>query len=262
MLISNAENKGFTGGMNIGLGAASGDYIYLTEDDIRLERDCIQHLIQYAGANAHAGLMSPVMCSEGSGMVICAGGEVTLSGIYRNKLNGEGSLDHEQFTKPFNVTYIPGASMFAAKSFWRDVKGFRAEFFMYGEDVELCLRAVKAGYEITVLPQSKIYQFVPSTTETGPVISFHKLKNLFALYVLHAPYSVWPEFLFRYGLLGLLRTLKGGPKEMRRFLSAWLWVTRSAPSLLADRLLSRHDSSTRSRIADQDLLQETTRLGV
>ena len=40
-LISNDSNRGFTGGMNQGIAAARGEYVYLTEDDIELSPDCL-----------------------------------------------------------------------------------------------------------------------------------------------------------------------------------------------------------------------------
>ena len=46
-LIQNATNLGYTGGMNRGLKDATGEYVFLTEDDIVLDKDCIQCLVKH-----------------------------------------------------------------------------------------------------------------------------------------------------------------------------------------------------------------------
>src|SRR5687768_46276 len=46
-LIANTTNRGFTGGMNQGLAAAGGEYVYLTEDDIELDPACVATLVDF-----------------------------------------------------------------------------------------------------------------------------------------------------------------------------------------------------------------------
>ena len=58
-LIANASNLGFTGGMNCGIAAAAGSYIYLTEDDIELDRNCIAALVAYLRAARRGGPGGP-----------------------------------------------------------------------------------------------------------------------------------------------------------------------------------------------------------
>src|SRR5689334_5341404 len=60
-LVANSTNLGFTGGMNQGLDEATGEYIYLTEDDIELEPDCIAELVGYLAAHPGTALAGPVM---------------------------------------------------------------------------------------------------------------------------------------------------------------------------------------------------------
>src|SRR5260370_29667699 len=62
-LIQNPSNLGFTGGMNEGLGAASGDFVYLTLDDLVLEEDCLLQLTRYLETDAASGLISPILYS-------------------------------------------------------------------------------------------------------------------------------------------------------------------------------------------------------
>src|SRR5580698_4396424 len=77
-LIQNAENLGFATGMNVGMQIASGDYIYLTEDDVVLEPDCVRELVQHALAEPGLGLVSGLMYNKREGTILSAGGRLIL----------------------------------------------------------------------------------------------------------------------------------------------------------------------------------------
>jgi GT2 family glycosyltransferase len=130
------------------------------------------------------------------------------------------------------VTYVAGSSIFARADFLRRVGGFREEFFMYVEDVELCARVARAGRRITVVPDARVYHIEPAE-ETGRAahLELQKLKNFFALYLLHAPRRVLPEFFLRYAALGTLRAALGQGGKARTRLRALWWVLRRARSL-------------------------------
>lgn len=186
-LIQNAENVGFAGGMNVGMKSVSGDYVYLTEDDIVLERDCIRQLTEHAQSDPTLGLACGLMFNKRAGTIRCAGAHVSLERICKIEVLGSGDLDHGQFPHPFDVTYIPGAMMFASREQWQRLGGFRDDFFMYFEDVELCVRARRLKVRITVVPSSKVFHFEPSDKPGSDLLEFHKIKNCLSLYVLHAP---------------------------------------------------------------------------
>lgn len=231
-LLQNPTNVGFAGGMNRGIAAAVGEYVCLTEDDIVLDVDSVRRLVEYAEAHTPTGLLSPLIFNRTAGTVRCAGGEFNLGGVYRKEIHGAGAPDAGLFPRPFDVTYVAGSSIFARADFLRRVGGFREEFFMYVEDVELCARVIRSGRRITVVPDARVYHIEPAE-ETGlaPHLEFQKLKNFFALYLLHAPRRVLPEFFLRYAALGTLRAALGrGGNPWARIRAVW-WALRRARSL-------------------------------
>ena len=235
-LIRNNENLGFTGGMNLGIAEATGEFIYLTEDDMTLDPDCLRHLVEYAEGHLDEGLLSPVLYNRAAGTIRCAGGEVSLGGVHRMKIHGEGQRDGGQFPEPFDVTYVDGAVIFARTRFLRKMGGFREEFFMYVDAVDLSLRVAKCGGRMTVVPRAKARHFEPPEgAPPAPGIAFHKYKNFFSLYLLHAPARHLPEFFCRYAALGLLRAVAGRGGDWRALLKALAWTARRAPSLVWER---------------------------
>jgi GT2 family glycosyltransferase len=233
-LISNAWNSGFTGGMNQGLAEATGEYIYLTEDDIELDRECVATLVNYLERHPEVALAGPVMWNLETPTIRCAGGRFTLGSIYRMRLNAAGQRALAD-TEPFETMYLPGAMIAARTSVLRELGGFHPDFFMYGEDVELCARTLKTGMKIAVVPAAQVHHHDPPDAPVSTLLNFHKQKNLAALYLLHAPARVLPMFVVRYVVADGLKRLLMNPRTLPTWAKAWSWAARRSPRLLAQR---------------------------
>lgn len=230
--LARPTNTGFTGGMNQGIRAATGRYVHLTGDDVVMAPDCVARLAAYAAAHPRT-ILSGVMLDAVTGRILSAGGDVRLEGVFRQVIHGAGQGDTDQFPSPFEVSYIPGAMVFAERSVFEDLCGFRDDFFVYYEDTDFCLRARERGYRIVVEPRARVTHFPADPGPASDTVEFHRLKNFFALYLLHARPAVWPEFLARYAVWGLLRPSARGHRRV--VLRALAWTGRHATTLLADR---------------------------
>jgi GT2 family glycosyltransferase len=233
-LVANATNRGFTGGMNQGLAEARGEYVYLTEDDIELDPACVATLVDYLSRHPEAGLAGPVMWNLRDPTIRCAGGEFELRATYRMRVTCAGQ--HKlSATEPFHTKYLPGAMIAARTSVLRELGGFHPDFFMYGEDVELCARVRERGRAIAIVPAARVYHHEPPDAPESAVLGFHKQKNLVALYLLHAPMSVLPVFFARYAAIDGTRRLFANRRTLPVWLKAWSWAVRRSPRLLAER---------------------------
>jgi GT2 family glycosyltransferase len=238
-LIQNHANVGFTGGMNTGIEASHGEYVHCTLDDLILERDCIRHLVNQAQEQRSDGLFSGILLMEDGCTIRCAGGEFQLSPIYRQTIFGVGEKDQGQYQRPYRVKYVPGGMIFCSLSLMKRFNGFRTEFFMYSEDTDLCARVAQAGHPITVVPQAKVVILNAPHAFKSEGIAFHKIKNLFSLYLLHARLRVLPEFYLRYGVISLLRALVSDRKIVWPRIQAWGWFLRRSPALVRERYRAR-----------------------
>ena len=234
-LIANDHNLGFTGGMNQGLASATGDYIYLTEDDVELAGDCLALLIDHLEQHPEVGLAGPVMWNRHSPTIRCAGGHFTLGGVYRMTVTSEGERALAD-TGPFRTEFLPGAMVAAKTALLRDLGGFREDFFMYREDVELCARVMKRGLGIAIVPAARVYHHEPPDAPASATLAFHKHKNLAAVYFLHAPLAVLPQYLLRYAVFDGVRHAFRDRPARQAWLKAWAWVAMRSPKLLGERL--------------------------
>ena len=234
-LVANPGNLGFTGGMNGGLSEARGEYVYLTEDDVELAADCLVHLVEYLETHREVALAGPIMWNRNEGTVRCAGGEFDLGAVYRMRIVGAGAAEAPQ-TTPFQTMYLPGAAIAARTPQLRELGGFRDDFFMYGEDVELCARVLKRGWHLVIVPAAKVFHHEPPPAHAdSSVVAYHKFKNLGALYLLHARLTVLPMWVLRYAGVGGIRQVLSDRSALMPWLKAWIWLTVQAPALFAQR---------------------------
>jgi len=237
-LIASPDNLGFAGGMNLGWRAAVGEHVLLTEDDIVLAPDCVERLLAFAADRRGCGVTAPLMLNRSTGTIRCAGLLVSLGAVYRQTVLGANEPDDGRFGGPLSVDAVPGAAIFVRRDLLERLGGFRDDFFLYYEDVEFCFRVRGKGHTIWVDPSARVWHHEP----VGPpssVAAYHMQKNLYALYALHAPGRVLPEFALRYAVADTVRSLVRQPSRARRNTQAALWVLRRLPSLLADRRRNR-----------------------
>jgi GT2 family glycosyltransferase len=235
-LISTSANLGFAGGINVAWRAARGRFVYLSEDDIVLAPECVERLAAFAEREPDCGMCAGAIYDRADGRILSAGGEVALRGVFRATLRGRGERDAGQFGEPADVAWLPAGAALARRDVLDLLGGFRDEFFMYFEDVEICVRIRALGFRVCYVPGATV-EHIPTRRSAAPPpdVEFHKLKNLYTLYALHAPARAWPAFAARYGVVEGFRSLAASPERFRLHLRAWGWVLARLPRLLGER---------------------------
>lgn len=234
-LIANADNRGYTGGMNQGLAAVTSDLVLFTEDDILMDAEALAALVDHLQAHQNVGIASGVMWNIASNTVRAAGGEVMLGTRYEKRIHAQGATDYPSDAPAADVTYVPGAVLLARVEQLRDLGGFRDDFFMYYDDDELGVRLRRAGSSLHILPRAVVRHFDPDPAPAPAWLERIKQRNLFSLYVLHAPATVLPAFFARYGVWQPLRTVVRNPRAAWITMTALAATTVRLPRLLRDR---------------------------
>jgi GT2 family glycosyltransferase len=232
-LIRNLSNLGFAGGMNVGLAAARGHYVCLTEDDITLAPDCLARLVDHMRQYPRCGVASGVMLNLGDNTIRYDRGSLALG--MQLQIGYHCADGENQRTEPYAVAWIPGAMVFGRLHYLQAMGGFREDFFMYFEDVELCLRVARSGSSVMVVPSAKVFHYPPPTSSFLADIEYHKLKNLIATYLLHASWTVIPIFLLRYGAWPAIKLAWKRDQRLAPHLRAIGWILRHASALVKER---------------------------
>jgi GT2 family glycosyltransferase len=232
---STGGNLGFTGGMNRGIALASGERVLLTEDDLILHPDCLRHLVEEEARCGRPGLVSGIVRFTADNSICCAGGHFHLRWNFRAEfphLNLTGEMPDK---RPYDSGYVAGCTILARTDYLRWLEGFREEFFVYCEDVDLCLRVLQQGHMLRIVPESVILHQDPPGKPISPFVDFHKRKNFMMLYLLHAPLHLAFVASLKFGCMEALRGMRLSPPVRRARWAALFWYLRNIPHILGMR---------------------------
>jgi len=84
--------------------------------------------------------------------------------LLESRLNGRYPRRLYQAGRPFAVDHPLGAALMIRAQALAQVGGFDERFFMYCEEVDLCLRVKKAGWGVYCVPQAEIVHLVAQST--------------------------------------------------------------------------------------------------
>jgi len=167
-LIKNTQNIGFAAGNNRGVLQARGRYILFLNSDTVLEKNTLQGQIKFMDTHPdYVASTCFVYLKNGKIDPASHRGEPTpwssftyfakLEKLFpKSKLFGQYHHGWQDLTKVHAVPVVTGAFMMVKKKILDQIGLFDEAFFMYAEDVDLCLRINKAGHKIGFNPKVKV----------------------------------------------------------------------------------------------------------
>lgn len=149
-LIQNKENVGFAKANNQGVKLAKGDYICILNPDTIVAEDTFTQLLEFAKDKEKLGVIGCKLI-DGSGTFLPESKRniptpiVSVKKILGSKNSGYYSNLHENDIGKVDI--LVGAFMFMKKNVYEAVAGFDEDYFMYGEDIDLSYKILKAGFQ-------------------------------------------------------------------------------------------------------------------
>lgn len=174
-LIALERNRGFTGACNLGMEAASGEYIALLNNDTEVDRRWAQDIVQAFCRQPEAGIVASKMLLfdrrdhfHTAGDFFCIDGSAGNRGAWQEDV---GQFDREEY-----VFGACGGSAAYRRSMLDRIGLLDDDFFFLLEDMDLSWRAQLAGYKVLYLPSAVVYHHL-SATGGGVTASFHDGRN-------------------------------------------------------------------------------------
>lgn len=161
--IRSEKNLGFAGGNNLAIAHAQGEYLFFINNDAEVTAGCIERLLFMFDKRPKLGVVSPMLCyynesDKEKGDLIQYVGMTAVNPITaRNKIIGEKIRDRGQFILPSPTPYAHGAAMMVKREVIDIVGTMYDSFFLYYEELDWCERIRKAGYEIYIEPNARVY---------------------------------------------------------------------------------------------------------
>jgi GT2 family glycosyltransferase len=191
--IKNPDNKGFAAANNQGIRIAKGEYILLLNSDTIVKPHAFKRLINFMDSHPQVGIAAPQLLNPDGSIQPNGGFLPRLSNIIAWML----FVDDLPFVSPwfwsYQLRYLPafrrtramgwlqGAALVLRRYTIEEVGPLDENIFMYAEDVDICYRARKSGWQVMLLPQAQIIHkgFQSGSSEKSILGEYQGLKYIF-----------------------------------------------------------------------------------
>jgi N-acetylglucosaminyl-diphospho-decaprenol L-rhamnosyltransferase len=174
-VIVNRENRGFTGGNNQGIDAATGEFLLLLNPDTEVLNDALPCLVDYAKARPDIGLIGPQMLWPDGSVQSSRRRFPSLPVLFlestwlqalapRRVLHNYYAQDKADNIEQ-DVDWITGAAMLTRRKVVEQVGELDEGFFMYSEEVDWCRRIKQAGWRVVYYPDARIIHHEGKSSE-------------------------------------------------------------------------------------------------
>lgn len=194
-LIESPLNLGFAKANNQGAKEANGEYLLILNPDTILQEDTLEKSLKFYRDNTGIGALScKLILPNGKLDLACRRSFPTPSvAVYRilglsqlfpkSKTFGKYNLTYLDENNTYEVDAIVGAFMLIKKDIYVNVKGFDEDYFMYGEDLDLCFRIKKAGYKIYYYPETSIIHYKGESTKKSSISYVNNFYGAMQIFV-------------------------------------------------------------------------------
>ena len=229
--IRSEANLGFAGGNNIGIKQASGDYLFLVNNDTEFSKGLIEKLVETLEQNSNIGIISPKICYFDQQEIIQYAGFTKMNfNTGRNKCIGQFEKDSGQYDDSIGPTgYAHGAAMMIRSSVISKAGMMPETFFLYYEEMDWCERIKQAGYAIWINPKALIYHKESlSVGKNSPLKEYFMTRNRILFIRRNAPAMSQILFIFHFLFLVIPRNLftyykNNRPDLRKQFFRAISW---------------------------------------
>ncbi|MBI5357122.1 glycosyltransferase family 2 protein [Candidatus Collierbacteria bacterium] len=237
-------NLGFAKGNNLAAKKAAGKWLLFLNSDTEVTPGTFKEMKNFLSDNPEVGIVS---CN-----LLNPDGTIQQQGGYLPKLSTVAfwalflddlpvfsqflpsyQLRRKSFFSggPQKTGWVAGTAMWVSNVLWKKLNGFDESLFMYGEDVELCLRAGKLGWDIMLNPKASIVHLGKAGGGKWIQGEINGLKHIFKI---HKPSWEMPLLKAILGLGMISRwlifgILKGNGEYKRNYFEAF----KSALAILA-----------------------------
>ncbi len=209
-LIQNETNLGFGKANNQALKISRGRYILLLNPDSLVSEDTFSKMISFFESHPSVGLAGcKILNPDGTLQLACRRSfpgpwtsfcKVTgLSTLFpRSKLFARYNLTYKDENKSYEVDAISGSFMMMRREVYDKTGGFDEDYFMYGEDLDLCYRIQKSGYKVYYVHDTQIIHYKGESTRRSSIDETKFFYDAMHLFVKkHLPSSLLVQFILR-----------------------------------------------------------------
>ncbi len=166
-VIENARPRGFAANVNTGIAATSGELVLVANPDAVPEPGAVAVLASFMEQHPRCGVAGPMLLDpDGSWQPSRRRFPTVLGTLVRRtplrllfpplRRQRHHYLLDERPTEPVPADWMLGGFLMLRRTMLEELGGLDEGFPLYGEDIDLCYRAAKAGWERWYVPQAVV----------------------------------------------------------------------------------------------------------
>ncbi|MBO0703313.1 MAG: glycosyltransferase family 2 protein [Candidatus Dormibacteraeota bacterium] len=205
------QNVGFGRGNNAGLQQAAGRFVLLLNSDVVVKRGCVDRLADHLLLHPEVGAVGPrLVRPSGQLDLACRRGFPTPRASFFRVIGLSRLFSHSRFFNAYNLGYLDehqeheidagsGACLLVRRSTIDQVGFFDPDFFMFGEDLDLCFRIKEGGWKVMYLPSAEAVHLKGQSTRLATrrmLFAFHS-----AMWTFHSKHYAADLSAFPNGLI-------------------------------------------------------------
>jgi len=166
-LIVNERALGLSANLNKGIRTTSAPFVVVANPDATPQAGAVAILRDFAAEHARCGIAGPLLLNPDGTFQASRRRFPTVSGTIvrrtplrwlinpQERQRAHYQLD-ERTTRPAEAEWILGAFLLLRREMLDELGGFDEGYRLYGEDIDLCYRAARAGWERWYVPQAVV----------------------------------------------------------------------------------------------------------
>lgn len=226
------DNYGYSGGNNRAVPYAKGEILVFLNNDVAVEPDWLDALDRAFRERPDTAALQPKIRSyrdpERFEYAGAAGGHLDRYGypFCRGRLFDTVEVDRGQYDESAPVFWASGAALAVRKSCFGEADGFDEDFQFHMEEIDLCWRLWRRGWEVRCEPGSVVYHLGGGSLPMGsPRKVYYNYRNsLFMLWKNYSTAALWGRLPVRVVLdkVAALRALmRGNTREFGAIVRAY-----------------------------------------
>lgn len=187
-LIANEENVGFARANNQGIQESQGEYVLFLNTDAVLERQAVAFLREELRSNPSVGAVGPALLCGREAYQVSFGKKVSFFReiFQKTMLNPYYRFLLKRSAKKRQVGWLSAACLLTRRQILGEAGLFDENFFLYFEDIDLCVRIREKGYVLRYLPEAQVFHWGGASTEGLKLFSrYHYRKSQLYFYKKH-----------------------------------------------------------------------------
>lgn len=195
ILIENRENVGFGRANNQAIEKATGEIVLILNPDSFVQEDTLDILISALRSTPDAGAVGPkIIKPDGHFEPRSMRGFPTPWAAFSYLAGLSALFPRSRFFSRYLLTYLDpereqevdalsGCCIAVRRELLEKLRGFDGDYFMYGEDLDLCYRLKQLGYLILYTPKTRIVHFKGESTRRSDIDHRYHFQQAMRLFV-------------------------------------------------------------------------------